>query len=382
MSRWDKLAAVRRSEADVRANNEQGALVTLNYPSDSRRLWGMISGEKRYIWNMGDFHDFGLFVEDFVLHDYIAVPDGLMESFGPEIIASYAEYSDFPLYSFQKQLEVMLFSDSRALDELLTRRETKEVDLSNEEQLREEIVELRRKAESFVLLGIASGDYKRVLQRDTGLLDITSVASRFSTACQENGICISPGYVLRDAFSDQSSHISVPKKLYSEITSLHRDEIDLIEKWTGVQTHFTPPLVSVLLSRAASRRTIRRELLSLRDEYADLRSTIRETKGLVDSDLPLKQRLEAVRQLENVRHAVKAKAVYQTNSSAIYRTWSVLKKGRLIAALAALVDIAVEWDRERSLLCGLRRFVDLERLALSVEDNAGNIRRLFGDIVE
>ena len=408
MSRWDDLSRKRDRQRAERGTAGGSFTYALSYPSEPRRIWRMLCHGEKDAWTVDDIHDLALFCEDFVLHDHVGVPQILLDTLGPDLLASYADPDDFPLFEFDGQLDsafdVARRSDPLVLEDLSAIRADAAMVAKLPPRLRRLLDAVADKTDTTdAAVGAGTGgrqeflDEFRVvaLQAQAGMhslvaqgrlpvpaepADIDYAGEQLSRACELNAISISPGHLFRAAFLKDRSATSLPRKAYAEVASVHSSLLEQLARWTVPRVVDTPPVLTILLGETRSRGDLLENLVALRERFTDLRVTLRQAQLECAAAAGLKERLKAIEKFESLRAFLVKKAVREPSKTVLRRTWSIAKKGSVLAAIAEMADVLLEIGEERRLLGGLRRFVDLERLAIDAENNGASLSRLFGEV--
>lgn len=402
MSHWDNLLEQRRKQNKERGPHNSAFTYTFSFVSSPRRLWRMLTFEERGIWTKCDIADLAQFCEDFVLFDHIGVSGSFTGLVGPDLFYAVAAPEDYPLFDYTEQIDAALqalrrHDENRAMLKQRGKRAELEVLPIPEELLRGLIPLLasdddfaKRAAEICLLL--ARENRKSVhnlissvpLREDDQWLrtpaDIKYMANELIRASTLLGLSVSPGSSFGVAFKEASTNSAFTRRAYSEIASAHRELANKLQSWTTMNSVEVPPLLGILLSRCKSRSSLIPQLIAMRTEFSDLRVSLRDTQKSFDTAASLTGQMRAVERIEMIRRDLLAKATKSTTTSIVQRTWSVVKKGSISGSLMQLADLTLELGRERRLLGGLRRFVDIERLAMSNELPLSSVTRLFGTI--
>lgn len=252
--------------------------------------------------------------------------------------------------------------------------------MERHEFLSAEVLELRQEEIELIKAELAASKDPNSLLETFDSDNFNNAYSKLASLAACHGICLTPGYSIRDFFLANGMISSLPRKVVAELKAVHFDQLQLLEKWSQPRPYEIPPMLSILLNRAGSKSRLIPELCSLREQYAPLRQAIREAKAVLNGKKTLAEKLEAARRLEAVRETVLKKAVQQPAKRWFRRTWGILKTGSIFGALVELADLVLEWDDNRRLLGGLYHFVELERLALEIKDDHVNVERHFGEI--
>jgi hypothetical protein len=218
------------------------------------------------------------------------------------------------------------------------------------------------------------------LERAPSTEDVGYMARQLAVACTHNALSVSPGHLVRPAFVHAEAPIRLPRRAYEDVSSLHQQLYEDLATWASPRPVPMPPLLSLLLSQSKRRDDLLKNLVDLRHRYADLRKALRQIDEDLSSGRSLKSQLRAVRRLETLRTKVMEKASTNASTTLIRRTWSVVKKGSVLAAMAELADVLLEWGDDRRVLGGLRRFIDIERQAMEAEFSGASLSRLFGEV--
>lgn len=386
MSRWDDLSQERERLASERGLASDSMNYSLFFPSDSERIWRMLIFDEKNIWNVEDFYDLSCFVEAFVLYEHIGIPGRLSGLLGPYIIEHFAEFDNCPTFDFSGQLT-----------DAYEKHDAPDTQVFAEQMpylvLNIALFALENNGKSISEYNIYE-PYNRWIKYNLKVarlcpvpidekldkpIEVTTFSNLISSWFCELGISFAPGYQASQWF--QSHHnFSLSHKLYNEVTNIHEEHFSLIKKWTLKNQIFVPPLLTILLSRCSTRRSLLKNIILLRCEFEELRlESIKINKEIMVAKT-IREKLELVWELEKARETIKKGLFDKKYRSIIKRTWDIVKTGSFSKAAIKLADCALQWDEERILVGGLRHFTNLGKKALNAPDTYKHLNQLFGEI--
>ncbi len=347
MSDWD---TIRDHIPGDRLNPiSSGFSVAWYFPSDLVRFFEMICSDTKGVWSHHDFYDLALFVEQFVLCNEVGVSLRFGHSVGPYLFEHYQSRSEMPFAIVSNYLQ-KLFAP---LDSVETR------------------LRCGDRGGLFVLDGIRGDKVEKSA--------LNSYYSELSAKCDAFGISVAAGSRAKSHFK-VGPQSALATMLYSEVSRIHREQVDRIANWTTTAPIYLPPLFSILLSRTKAREEMLPTLVQMRCQYADLRNEMESLSRNLRPGNSMREQLDAVAELERAREQILKNAVNRSAKSWLRRTWNIVKKGTAFGMFTSLADVLLDWDDERKLVSGVRHFIDMESLALNSTTDKTKLIHLFGEV--
>lgn len=188
-------------------------------------------------------------------------------------------------------------------------------------------------------------------------------------------------------FLEAFHHIETPAlRLYAGLSKSHRDHLADLLALVRPRPIYLPPLLSVLLSRCASREDIPRRLAELRQEHGSFRSDISSWLRELDACNSLKEKVQVTDEL--VKAAASMSRLYENKRPTFYRevagaALDAALDGDPIKMLTKPAFAVVKKGMEQVIpdMFSTRRFtgfMDLYEDTLRVEDYFSSLTRLFG----
>lgn len=403
MSLWDSMYRHRSVQEAERGLRSRDFTYTFSFVASPRRLWRMMTYGERDVWTKSDIVDLAQFCEDFVLFDHIGVLGTVADLIGPSILYASTPAQEYPLFDSTNQLDdcfrflrrhdepehncrpedyekFLRLLPNFSEEDLETWRDRRKSQNKATLRLIEESVELKQKLREIIHDHLTTLSPRLDSEWAFSPNHINYMANELGRATNLLGLSVSPGSAFDQLFRRDVNSYSFARRAYLEVSSTHQELAAKLQLWSTRTAIDVPPLLSILLSRCKSRELLISELVALRLEFSDLRRSLREAQNSFDSAASLNERIRAVERIETLRRTLLKKATKNTASSVVQRTWSIVKKGSIIGILTELADLVLDFGGERQLVGGLRRFVDIERLALSGDLSSSSISRLFGNI--
>ncbi|MEO0529533.1 MAG: hypothetical protein AAF266_03040 [Planctomycetota bacterium] len=176
-------------------------------------------------------------------------------------------------------------------------------------------------------------------------------------------------------------------KVYREVAASHRLAVEDLLSLIRPRRVYLPPLLSILLSRCKGVPDIPRQLIRLRSEFSDFRTTMADWFAELDNATSLRDKLEVSRELSSANAALvdriegKRQGVYKEVAGAFVDAAEDGSPTKLVTKpIFALVRQGVTTVAPD--VFALRRYtgmIDLIDKSLEIKDYTSLLARVFGD---
>ena len=327
---------------------------TVFLPSDTTKLSRLFCGETPKTSSLADIHDAGRFAEDFVLCDHVGVPSSMFHYIGPHLV-DLRSWDDFPLldlFGVTRELYMVGHQHQKIAEQLKSLAPDRGGDDDFSESDRERVTEERgRLLEEMTIAFSALEAWIRLEKVGEQAHAVGSSTSESATDASNDdvysdnlasifrwaGLSASPGWRYREEFA--ARHLTPERFLYDAVAERFAADTKSVQAWQSEQQIVVPPILAILVARAGSSKFLLSELIGLRDEFSEMRSTSRRYRSsLVDAN-SIHEKLSIIRDMEAARDALIRKLSATPRTSTVQRLWNIVKGFTLSSAFVRFTDM-------------------------------------------
>lgn len=162
---------------------------------------------------------------------------------------------------------------------------------------------------------------------------------------------------------------SLSQRLYEEMESIYRSQIQQIMAVSRPDRIYIPPLVAVLLGRCKGNpRALDMEIFSMYEELRPFRARMYEAELAMAATTDLREQIRRVQEFEAAIETMRRSLqLGGTQQSIIKKTWQYVSAG---AALPKkVIDKLIEWDDHQLRISPVSEFISMYAQATSFAEN-------------
>lgn len=214
---------------------------------------------------------------------------------------------------------------------------------------------------------------------DFKYLDCKAEALAYRDLCSENGYGIRLPFSARHPIYDNLNNPNISYSLYKRIADIHKVKVDELVSYGYSIDIYLPPLLSIFLSRCEKPKDIPRLLGDFREEFSPLRDNVAKYFDASDSELPLREHFEAVKQYKDILNRLSNETDIEKKKSKVYQIWDVVKKGDGFSILTGILDLLIQHDTERVRKRTTGQISNILDKSLNVKNYGRLVSRIFGE---
>ena len=383
-------------------------------PRSTRSMARLLCGDQLN-YDIDDLYDISQFCEDFVLVDYIGLPNGLFHYIGPYFIEHAVEDS-LPFFSAVETVSAIWNGTASGYwhpstgGKLDAEIETISVAMKNHSNtlasLKRRIVkkpnpklmkELSEFADSYAsdtekLIDVFARQQKYFRDRtneiyfDRVLGDSDeapeppdeAALSFVEKSIRSSGLPISFSSKFRPFQQDLAAK-ALSQRILGEITDSL--DLDAVRKLVKPSAMPVPPIFALAVSRCGKRGDFIKVLCELREEFKGLRNEVNGIQLDINADIPLREKLKIAHKIDRLKaSAINSFKHGGPMQSIVCRTWDIVKQsGLTVGALLQTADSIIQHGKDNVAIGGMQKYTELASFYGSVRDTSTKVNRLFGD---